>query len=413
MKRTVQPWSPLQKIAFRIVSAFFLIYISGGFLGFIFRAFVPWFGQHVLNMEKEITIFTNGSGDTTYDYVTMLVYWLLTVVVAIVWSILDRKRVHYDQLLYWVAVLVRYYVGMNMLVYGFYKVFHLQMPSPGLSQLIQPFGDKSPMGLAWSYVGFSKGFSQFTGLAELLAGCFLFFRRTLVLGALLCVAVTLNIVAINLFFDVPVKLFSSTLLFMSLFLLAPDAQRLLNFFLLNKPTEERIYPNYLNKRWMRITGLGLKYLFIIYWFYNGIVNIGINGQKNYGDKRQRPVLYGLYEAELVLRNQDTIPPLTTDTGRWKNLVIEWEKNAMVKTMNDSIQYYRFAVDTVQRKVEIFPYRDSTLKTYLAYQTNGKYLTLRGVLQKDSIYMRLKKRDPMSFRLMNRGFRWINEYPYNR
>jgi len=412
MNNYTSPWSLIEKLLFRFFTCFFVLYILGAPLSFLFKALIPWFAAHFLRLDNPITIFTNGSGDTTYDYVKVLVFLLIAFLVTIVWSILDRKRDNYQQLLYWISVLVRYYLAMTLLTYGFIKMFHLQMPFPMLSQLIQPLGDKSPMGLAWTYVGFSKEFSFFTGFAEVFAGFFLFFRRTVTFGAFMCAIVTINILAINLFFDVPVKLFSATLFLMSMFLLAPDFSRLINFFLLNKPTDASVQPVYLKKRWLNISSLVIKCLFIGYLFYSGIVG-GIEGRKAYGDKKPKPPLYGLYDAELVIYNRDTIPPLITNTIRWRTLVVQREKTAMIKMMNDSIKYFNFTVDTVKNSVLFYSNDDTLNKSNLNYQKEENYLILSGKISQDSVYMRLKERDLRSFRLINRGFRWINEYPYNR
>ena len=342
----------------------------------------------------------------------MLVFLLLALFTTIIWSLFDRRRDSYQQLLYWVSVVVRYYLAMNMFGYGFAKIFHLQMPHPLLSELIQPLGDKSPMGLAWTYIGFSKEFSFFTGLAEVIAGCFLFFRRTVTFGALVCAMVTINILAINLFFDVPVKLFSATLFLMSLFLLASDLKRLINFFLLNKPTTAAVHPINIKRRWLRISSLVTKCLFIVYLFYGGVAG-GIMGQKAYGDKKMKPPLYGLYDTELVIFNGDTVPPLITDPNQWRTLVIQREKNAIIKMMNDSLKNYSFIVDTVKKQISFADNNSSLNNGKLQYEKKENYLILSGTTSQDSIYMRLKERDLKSFRLINRGFRWVNEYPYNR
>ncbi|SIN69532.1 DoxX family protein [Chitinophaga niabensis] len=411
------PWSPTQKISFRFFFAFFILYTFpfpltivpylSYWYSLLWQQIVPWVGAHFLHLPP-ITIFTNGSGDTTYDYLLLLSYITLALLIAIIWSLLDRRRKSYHIAYHWLRVLVRYYVAGMMFLYGIIKIFHLQMPAPYLSQLVQPFGDKSPMGLAWSYVGYSTTFSAFTGWSEVIAGAFLLFRRTTLLGAVLCSFVAVNIVAINFCFDVPVKLFSSMLLLMSIFLMAPDVQRLLNVFLLNKPAEPRAYYSYLPKRWMRITAIVIKVLYIAYIIIPQVEN-GINGQKRYGDKRPLPPLYGIYNTELLVRNNDTIPPLTTDTTRWRQLIIQFEKRATVKLMNDTIKPYNLVVDTTLKTATVFSNTDTLHKVVLNYKADSVYLTLSN----DSLYYRFKKYDHRNFRLISRGFRWVNEYPYNR
>ena len=57
-----------------------------------------------------------------------------------------------------------------------------------------------------------------------------------------------NVVALNLCYDVPVKMYSASILLMATFLLAPDMGRLLNVLLLNRPTVPRV-PNPAESMW--------------------------------------------------------------------------------------------------------------------------------------------------------------------
>jgi hypothetical protein len=64
----------------------------------------------------------------------------------------------------------------------------------------------------------------------------IFAKRTTLLGSLLGVVFMGQVFALNLFFDVPVKLFSFALLTSCMGLAFPDAGRLVSFFLLNRAT---------------------------------------------------------------------------------------------------------------------------------------------------------------------------------
>ena len=432
-------WTPVQKFLFRFSCCFFLIYIFPfpldsipftneisswheklikwyfavfDFYSGLWHKLIPWVGEHILRLQTKITIFTNGSGDTTYDYVVLLTYFSLAVFAAIIWTVIDKNRKSYNTAYQWLRILVRYYVGSMMLVYGIIKIFHLQMPSPGITALVQPFGDKSPMGVAWSFVGSSKAFSAFTGWAETISGILLFFRRTTTLGALLGATVMGNIVAINFCYDVPVKLFSSVLFLMLLFLVAPDARRLLNILFLNKSTEPIDTSFNFNKRWQRVTRVVLKWAFILYAFYSNI-STDIKSEKIYGDTRPKVPLYGLYHTVMVIRNKDTVPPLTTDTTRWKRLAIEYTNFAQIQLMNDSASYYHFIPDTASKTVTIYSDKDTANKSKFIYLSDSNYLSLRGRIKNDSVYIRFRRFDLNAFRLLSRGFHWVNEYPYNR
>jgi len=87
-----------------------------------------------------VTVFTNGSGDTTYDYVVVFFITAVAVIASLVWSIFDKKTKSYNRLFYWLCVIIRYYVAITMLAYGFVKVFKLQFPFLSPYQLLQPYG---------------------------------------------------------------------------------------------------------------------------------------------------------------------------------------------------------------------------------------------------------------------------------
>ena len=432
-------WSFSSKFSFRFFCCFFIIYIfpfpldSIPFVpeigkinenltawynkifeayGDLWHAIIPWIGAKVLHISYPITIFTNGSGDTTYDYVTLLTFFSLSLLGALVWSLLDRNRRSYDRGYYWLRVLVRYYLGYTMLIYGFIKIFHLQMPSPYLSQLVQPLGDKSPMGLAWTFMGYSKAFSAYTGWGEVIGGLLLFWRRTTSLGALISVIVMSSVVAMNYSFDIPVKIYSSILFIGALFLLTPDFKRLANVLVWNRPTEPVVYPEMLHKPWQKKLRLVLKYVFIGYMLYYNISSC-LKNQHEYGDYRVKPALYGIYNSELLVRNNDTIPPLTTDTTMWKQIVIQFDKAATIKMMNDSMRRMSFIVDTTARSVTVFKPNDTLNKSKLFYTIDSVCLTLNGNYRGDSVMMRFRKYDLNRFLLLNRGYNWVNERPLNR
>ena len=96
------------------------------------------------------------------------------------------------------------------------------------------------MGLLWTFMGASRAYTIFGGLGELTGGLLLLWRRTTTLGALVVIAVMTNVVMLNFSYDVPVKQYSVHLVLMALYLLLPEARRLANLLLLNRPAEPAI-----------------------------------------------------------------------------------------------------------------------------------------------------------------------------
>lgn len=420
-------WNFGRKVAIRFFFLFFVLYILlnpnvvlpkidylFGIYIEPFHKLIPWVGKHILHLSYDITVFTNGSGDTTYDYVTVFFILMVSLVGCIIWTVLDRRRASYNQLYYWLTVIVRYYAAFTMLTYGFIKVFKLQFPSPSLDRLLQPYGESSPMGLAWTFMGYSKGYNYFTGAAEVLGGLLLLFRRTATAGAIVTMLVMGNVMAMNYSFDIPVKLLSTMVVIMCLFLLAKDMTRLINFFILNKPAEAgKTAAPLIRKKWLRYTLSGIKILLVGYTLI-WTVKDSYKALDQYGDAVPKPPLYGIYDVNTYVKNNDTLPLLKTDRERWSRVVIEYAGYASIKMINDNSEWYSFEPDTIAKKIVLYANNDTLNKAYFAYsQPEKDILEMRGKWGSDSLYMRMKKFDLNNFLLVNRGFNWINEEPFNR
>src|SRR6185295_9990875 len=172
------------------------------------RSGVSWIAAHGFGVSSPLVITGSGSGDKTFDWV--LVSCLLTITAAAItlWSIADRRRANYVTAHKWLHLFLRFALGSTMATYALVKVIPLQMPAPQLTRLVEPFGHFSPMGVLWYSVGASRPYEMFTGFAELLATVLLFVPVTATLGALVALADTIQIFALNMTYDVPVKLFS-------------------------------------------------------------------------------------------------------------------------------------------------------------------------------------------------------------
>src|SRR4051812_14868645 len=126
-------WSLIQKLAFRLFSLFFIIYIllnpNGGVqLPFfeklnklyipVFQSIATWLSSNVFHLPQPLNMEGYGSGDTTLQYLFLLIAWVAACTGCLLWSIADAKRRNYDRALYWVSVCIRYYLGTTMISYG-------------------------------------------------------------------------------------------------------------------------------------------------------------------------------------------------------------------------------------------------------------------------------------------------------
>ncbi len=416
-------WSPIQKISFRFLFVYLLLYIfpfpidaipglgewSYETAQKIWDPLVIGFADLFLNLE--ITIKPAGSGDTTYNYVQILLFISISLLVSVIWSALDRKRMDYEKIYAYLEIGIRYYLAITLISYGLAKVFKTQFPAPYYARLLQPIGDMSPMGLAWTFLGYSYGFNLFTGIGEALGGFLLFFRRTKVLGGFIGLSVMATIVAMNFCYDIPVKLFSSHLILMLVFVLWSDRQRIFNFLILNKSVmPANLSGPFQNKKVAKV----FKAL-VILLVLGTQISQSIEGYKEYGPGAAEVPLAGIYEVEQFSVNRTKLPPLTSDSVRWENMVIQWPNFATIKLMNSKKKYLGFEPDTIKQSMYFYNRRDSINEnaTFDYTEIGTDSFSMEGLWSGDTISILMTRKKEEDFLLMKRGFHWINERPYNR
>jgi len=269
------------------------------------------------------------------------------------------------------------------------------------------------MGLAWTFLGFSKGYNYFMGIAEI-AAVLLLFRRTLTFGAVITLMTALNVMAVNYFFDIPVKILSTALVVFTLFLLLDNITRLWKFFFTNNAVSlQVIEAPVIKQKWLRIAKITCKALVIGYAFiFASIMLIELNIE--YGENAPKPPLYGMYEVDVFIRNNDTIPFSVSDSLRWKQLFIENEGYAQIRRVSSKTLWFSAKPDTVLHKIEFNNLNDTTQRYSFTYEVKSRNkLNLKGKVNSDSVSVFMTRKTADDFILMNRGFHWINEKPFNR
>lgn len=406
-------WSISSKIVFRILFCYLSLYILFLFTGTLFERPFIWIGKVILGIDYTFEANGYGSGDNTYAYVLQFINLVLAFAAVLVWSIVDKNRKSYNQVLYWFLIVLRLLLICAMFLYGFVKVFQIQFPAPSLLRLLEPLGNFSPMGLAWTYMGYSKGFGMFAGFMEILGGLLLIPRRTQTLGSLLVIGVMLQVAVMNFMFDIPVKLFSVHLIFMAAVIFMTDSKRFTQVFIKNEATKAYIYYNPVIDKsysksifWVKVIGLCIMITM-------GIV-LGSATEKSSEDENNRPYFYGIWEATRVIKNKDTVPALIYDKERWRYLIIDKKNSAIVKYMDDSKGYFKFKTDTLNKRISMYPLNEDSLSKNIRYSyPTYSALELTGILGKDSINILLKRKNLDGFLLHSRGFHWINESPLNK
>ena len=87
---------------------------------------------------------------------------------------------------------------------------------------------------------------------------------------------------------------------------------------------------------------------------------------------------------------------------------------MSDSMDDQKQYVMFEPDSATRTVLMYTMQDTLNKYQMDYalQDSNRF-SLMGEWQGDTLEVSFTRKDEDDFLLVNRGFHWINEYPFNR
>lgn len=353
--------------------------------------------------------FRSGSGDTTLQWLLLLLISIVSIIGCIIWTLIDRKNKVYPRLYYWLTVLIRYYIAITMLMYGFVKVYSQQFPAPDLIRLTEPLYKFSPMGLAWTFYGASPAYNIFIGIAEML-GVLLLFRKMTTLGALIMLGVSINVMATNYFYDVPVKMVSTALVLFCLFLLAPNIKRFYMLLIKQEPVQLSRPPQpTFSKRWKRIAFISIKYLFIILTVASLIPRTHSTRKYIAQLQGKKSELYGAYYIpfkEHLNRKKINMP------DHWHYLIFTNENSLTVRDESMDLIYYQLIPTKDSKEFRIVgKYNEPSLD--LKYRLKEDGLILMETDSKDSTSIFLEKIDMENIDLKTRTFRWVQDYPYNR
>jgi hypothetical protein len=210
-------------------------------------------------------------------------------------------------------------------------------------------------------------------------------------------------------YDVPVKLFSFHLVLMSLFLIAPDASRLLNVLLLNRRADPRPTPRP-RRPWLAV---GAQAAFGVYLLVVVFGNAWSSWYE-YGGGAPRSPLYGIWTIETMTENGVVRAPLLTDVNRWRRIVAQSPQSLAFPRMDDTYMRFGSTFDGGGTSVALLRMPSAPpVGTLAITRPSPDHLVLDGTLDGRPLRLELRSVPLESFLLVSRGFHWIQEYPFNR
>jgi uncharacterized membrane protein YphA (DoxX/SURF4 family) len=406
-------WSSFRLFCFRAFLLFVILFIisfsfgyhllpaPGNTLDGFWESLARFTGDHLFHLRQPYP--AGLVSDSTVFYINAFNILIVSLLLAFIWGIVFRKIRSHNQLRYWFTVTVRYYLALQLFIYGFSKVFKAQFYLPEPNILYTTLGNVPKDLLYWSTMGVSRPYTIFLGLAEVLTASLLLFRRTTLAGAFVCTFIMINVTAINFAYDISVKLLSCFLLLLAAYLLSVHGKRITRFFA-GQPTEplKRRTP-VLQPRQQWMYRFAKVFLIVTILLESLWVYIRTNNFND--DLAPRPILHGAYYVDDFILNGDTLPPLLTDTVRWKRVFFHRQGYFITEKMNDDMLDYKMEYDLTANDIYITPYRASTPIILSWQQPDTATLLLEGTTGPNKLKLVLHQLDWRQLPVLKKEFNW--------
>lgn len=372
-----------------------------------FELITQWIGDNYFEENKKYTheIISDSIG----MYIHVLVLAAISFFAGIASLLINIQTATKEKINYWFGVAASCFLSLQLFKYGFDKVFKHQFYLPEPNTVYTPLGYLSPDILYWSTIGSSHLYSVFCGVIEIIPAALLLFKRTRSLGAIIAMFVLLNVVMINLGFDISVKIFSCFLLLLSILIAAPSLKAIYKIFVLQCAVNTLQWQPAIEIKSKQIL-FGLTKVVVITAILFESTFIYFKAKNFNDDKAQRPYLHGAYSVDLFIRNGDTIPPLLTDVGRLKKIFIHRQGYFITQNMNDEMSDYQLNYDYTNKKLILMGYDKTKIIFDYNYSEKDSVLKLSTLVNHDTIKIETKKIDLKSLPLFQNNIHWtIDDY----
>lgn len=328
-----------------ILTRTLLLFIVGFTLTLPFPYYIlPDFGEFLRPLTEGLTHRLIGlPEDFLHSDSDLMIAWTVilfsvSLIFATAWTVIRSAKMPF--LRYLLTRFSAYYLSLTLLIYGLNKVFNYQFFFPEPNTLFTPVGQLSPDILFWSSMGTSHSYSIFAGLIEVIPALLLLFPKTRMLGAFIGLGVLINVMMLNIGFDIDVKLFTAFLILLYLILLAPQFKRLFVFFVKNETVLPHIESYQPNNRIYKNAYPFLKPILIGLLLFESFGAYFETGEFN-GDTQRQVYMQGAYQlsenpqlVERLFFHSQGYLILEKNNGHFEDYEMAWNGNKLILTAYD-------------------------------------------------------------------------------
>jgi hypothetical protein len=186
---------------------------------------------------------------------------------------------------------------------------------------------------------------------------------------------------------------------MSVFLIAPDIKRLVGV----------VFAKGARTRWAAIAQVAFGTYLVGMSIYSHVQQ-----WYAFGGGVPKPALYGVWVIDEMKIDGITRAPLVTDYARWRRVVIQRTTDISFWRMDDTSFSYPAKTDMDKKTITMSKPADKAWTAQLTFdRTAPDKMTFDGSIDGHALHMNTHLVRREDFLLVNRGFHWIQEFPFNR
>jgi hypothetical protein len=370
--------------------------------GHVYAPLGVWVARHVLHVTGPMpTAYQGDNGDTGEEYGRLLAAVVVALIGAVSWMWAERRRPRTTWVGDALRVLLRYSIALGLTGYAIAKILPLQFPPLSAYSLEQRLGQLPPMALLWNFMEFSRPYNFFAGAMELAVVLLLCFRRTALLGALLCLVVMTNVAFLNYAYGVQVKLYATLIVASAAVLVLYDLPRLFAFFVKDEnPRGVRVRSIWLARipNWARWTAKTVLVGSVIFSSLVAMIPAS----------RSRSAVSSSVDGTWVVTDFAASGRSTGanhDTPRWRRLILD-QGFVAIELASDSLAFCR---RRTPERIDVLTFAcGNDRRGEMRVTRTGNLVQLDGPFDGSTVKLTARHLDRSGYPLLNRRFRWIDD-----
>jgi len=371
-----------------------LIPFHGQITSFVFGSLI----KHIaFSINTEIALFDFSSDSKGLYFLLSFLAILSMILTPFLLRFFSQNQL--EKFRKYIVLITTYYLAFILMKYGFDKVFKAQFHLPEPNILYTPFGNLDKDILFWSTMGTSYSYNLFMGFMEIIPAIFILFNRTRQIGLLVSLGVLINVFAINLSFDISVKLFSGFLILINLFLLIPTLKVVWNVLVLKKQSGLIESTGLLINS--KSTKIILKSILIFILFLESLSPYLLKGNFN-DDIAKRPFLHGAYEVQEYDQNGAV---LYGNNVPLKRIFIHRDGYLIFQNQQEEMTDYKLEINQIKNTFILTDYELNKTTISYSYSKRDRLLKLSSTKNGDTLMIKTKAINWQQLPALQKQFHW--------